>query len=210
MKEKDAYKRSAKRYERIIEPQLAALRSIGLTLCPATPGMRVLDVGCGTGTHLDLYQRDGAVTFGLDPSAAMLAEAEKKLGGQAELVCGSGAKLPWSAGSFDLVILSMILHELHPRVRWEVVAEAKRVLAADGHLLCIDFHPGPYRFLRGWLQRGFINLVELMAGFVHYFNHRRFLAAGGLPELAAQHQLSVDNKKIVGGGTLGVFLLGMG
>ena len=36
-----------------------ALRQIGLKMYPPQEGMQVLDIGCGTGVHLKMYQEKG-------------------------------------------------------------------------------------------------------------------------------------------------------
>jgi ubiquinone/menaquinone biosynthesis C-methylase UbiE len=42
------------------------------------PGMRVLEIGCGTGTLTVMMAAKGAIVTGIDASPAMLSEAEKK------------------------------------------------------------------------------------------------------------------------------------
>lgn len=51
-----------------------------LSLLPELQGKKLLDLGCGTGEHLQLYlQRGAAQVVGVDLAAAMLAQAEKNL-----------------------------------------------------------------------------------------------------------------------------------
>jgi ubiquinone/menaquinone biosynthesis C-methylase UbiE len=59
----DPYKKSAAKYDTFVEPFNKALRQIGLKLYPPKKGMRVLDVGCGTGTTLQLYQKAGCIGY---------------------------------------------------------------------------------------------------------------------------------------------------
>lgn len=68
---------------------------------PLSAGMKVLDVGCGRGTHLAALARaDGVRGFGVDRSAEALARpADRGL----RLARGDGAALPFRDGSFDLV-----------------------------------------------------------------------------------------------------------
>jgi ubiquinone/menaquinone biosynthesis C-methylase UbiE len=49
---KDPYEKSAKKYDKYVEPSIAFLRQIALKIYPPKKGMRVLDIGCGTGTNL--------------------------------------------------------------------------------------------------------------------------------------------------------------
>jgi len=92
MKE-DPYEKSARKYDIFVELFNRALRQIGMDMYPPVAGMIVLDVGCGTGTTLNLYQKAGCNIFGIDSSPAMLSVARNKLNSQAELLLGD---LPWS------------------------------------------------------------------------------------------------------------------
>ena len=56
---KDPYGKTAKRYDKFVEPSISVLRQIGFKLHPPIEGMSVLDVGCRTGTSLKLYHEAG-------------------------------------------------------------------------------------------------------------------------------------------------------
>ena len=206
---KDPYRRSAKWYDTLIEPLNADLRKIGLKMWPPGPGMSVLDVGCGTGTHLDLYQQAGCEVFGIDSSPAMLEVARKKLGERATLHRDDALQMPYSSGTFDLVIVTLTLHEMSNPTRSAVMSEIKQFLKKDGRILVIDYHPGPIRFPKGWLFKGLITFIEFWVGREHFKNYRGFLASGGLPALSDQHGLNRAKEKIVTGGNLGLFLYGL-
>lgn len=172
--------------------------------------MSVLDVGCGTGTHLDLYQSAGCEVFGIDSSPAMLDVARHKLGPQAELHQGDAAHMPYENGTFDLVMVTLTLHEMPPQTRSAVLDEMTRVLKPGGRILVIDYHPGPLRFPKGWFTKALITIIEFLAGWEHFRNQRHFLRSGGAPTLADQHGLSISESKIVTGGNLGLYLLNQG
>lgn len=203
----DPYGRIARWYDTVVEPLNAGLRVVGLKFhCPPA-GARVLDMGCGTGTQLDLYQRQGCRVVGVDPSSAMLRQARRKLGEGVLLLRGDAACTPFAHGAFDLVLISLALHEMSPPVRGQVLDEARRLIGDRGRVLLVDYHPGPLRYPRGPLHRGLILLMEILAGAEHFRNFRSFLAGGGVPPLAAQHSLRVEQQRIVAGGNLGLFLL---
>ena len=61
----------------------------------------VLDVGCGTGRHLEVFKEYGYKVNGVDPSGHMIEEAKNRLGSDANLVCGDANDIK---GRFDLVI----------------------------------------------------------------------------------------------------------
>ena len=127
----------------MLEPIVAPLRAIALRVYPQSPGLRVLDLGCGTGAHLERYLEAGCVVAGVDTSEAMLARARLRLGDRADLRHGDAAHLPFPDASFDLVTATLMLHELTEETRDAVVREVLRVLAPDGRLLVTDFHTGP-------------------------------------------------------------------
>lgn len=203
----DPYRRMAAWYDRIFEPMNHALRLIGLRMYEPEPGMSVLDVGCGTGVHLDLYRKYRCALFGIDVSPSMLEIAKRRLGGEAELRLADAAELPYADATFDLIISMLALHEMHPATRSAVLRQVKRVLKHSGRLLLIDFHPGPIRPIRGWLTKAVIFLSEVAAGGEHFRNYRQFMAAKGLVPLIEANSLMIEKHKVVGGGALGVFLL---
>lgn len=209
MVSKDPYRKSAKWYDTLIEPLNADLRKIGLKMWPPTKGMSVLDVGCGTGTHLELYLRAGCEVFGIDASPAMLDVARQKLGARATLHGGDASQMPYHDGTFDLIIVTLTLHEMADSIRSAVTGEMKRVLKKDGRILVIDYHPGPIRFPKGWLFKGLITFIEFWAGREHFRHYREFLARGGLPVWSNEHRLNTVAAKIVTGGNLGLFLFGL-
>jgi len=85
----------------------------------------ILDVGCGTGNYLRMFQKKNCALTGIDSSDAALASARNKLGHRCELVQGNPTDLPFSDNEFDVVSLvhgPQILGD--PR---KVMAEAVRV-----------------------------------------------------------------------------------
>jgi demethylmenaquinone methyltransferase/2-methoxy-6-polyprenyl-1,4-benzoquinol methylase len=203
----DPYEKSAKRYDRYVEPSISVLRKIGMKMYPPNEGMYVLDVGCGTGTNLMLYHEAGCKSFGIDLSPSMVEVATKKLGDQAEIRLGDASKMEFPDATFDLVIGFLTLHEMPSQIRTPVLQEMERVMKRDGRILLIDFHPGPLRFPKGWWYKAVILFFEIMAGREHYSNYRDFLSRKGLPALLSTHNLSTVDKKIVSGGNVALLLL---
>jgi ubiquinone/menaquinone biosynthesis C-methylase UbiE len=205
---RDAYGTIARIYDRVLEPITSPLRSRALDMAPAEPGMKVLDVGCGTGTQLERYADAGAIVTGVDLSPAMLAVAADRLGGGANLICEDATNLSLADGSFDLVIASLLLHELAPSIRSGVLDEMARVTARDGAMLVIDYRAGPRR-MGGHAWRALSMIIERLAGRTHYSNWRRYLADGGLDE-ALPPPIAVDRIRLVAGGNLAIWLMSTG
>jgi len=203
----DPYKKIAKLYDTLLGPLTSGLRALGMKMFPPREGMAVLDVGCGTGIHLELYQKAGCNVSGIDQSPSMLQVARNRLGESADLYMGDASNMPYPDKKFDLIIFSTVLHEMPREVRAAVINEAKRTLKEEGRILLIDFHPGPVRPLKGWLYKSLITFVEFAGGREHFKNYRDFIANKGLPAIASAHSLSVDKEKIVSGGNIALFLL---
>jgi ubiquinone/menaquinone biosynthesis C-methylase UbiE len=201
----DAYGRLARWQDALLEPLNRPLRDIALRVAPAREGARVLDVGCGTGTQLERYLKAGCVVSGVDMSEAMLARARSRLGADADLRLMSAESLPYEDASFDLVLASLMLHELTAEARDTVVREMVRVLFPAGRLLVIEFHPGPWRMPKGYLYRAISLLAESIAG--HRDRSAAFLAAGGIPGLAARMGLPIEHTKVVAGGNMAFYVL---
>ena len=203
----DPYRRVAGIYDRLFEPLNRGLRLLGVSMFPPKKGMRVLDVGCGTGAHLDIYRSFDCKLYGIDTSPSMLDVARSRLGEDAELRLGDATELPHENNIFDLVLCMLALHEMDQATRNSVLAEMKRVLKTDGHILLIDFHVGHARPLKGWLIKSIILLSEVAAGRRHFRNYRHFVSIGGLPRLIEESQLTQKKSKIVAGETLVLYLV---
>ena len=109
-------------------------------------GLRVLDLGCGTGRHSLWLAAAGAVVTAVDFSEGMLAEAQRKPGAEAIrfVVHDLHAALPFAA-EFDLVVSGLVLE--HLRELDGFFAEARRVLKPSGRAVVSAMHPA--MFLRG-------------------------------------------------------------
>jgi ubiquinone/menaquinone biosynthesis C-methylase UbiE len=204
---RDRYRFHAKIYDRFYEPAATRLRNTGLKMFPPRENLSILDVGCGTGTQLALYQRTGCTLFGIDLSPAMLTVARRKLGETATLQLEDASKLTFDSGTFDLVTAVLILHEIQAGLRSAVLRECTRVVKADGRIMLMDYHFGPYPFPIGWMWKLFATLSEISAGREHYANYRDFLNRRGLETLIAEHSLTVDKQFVFESGVAAVFLL---
>ena len=205
----DSYRRVAGVYDKLFEPMNRGLRLIGLKMFRPDKGMTVLDVGCGTGVHLEVYQRSGCELFGIDISQSMLDVARTRLGEDADLRLADVSDIPFGSHSFDLVISMLVLHEMDQAARPTAIEEMIRVLKVGGRMLLIDFHPGPIRSIKCWLTKSFILLSEIAAGRRHFRNYRHFISIRGLPALIEASNLSVEQQKVVGGGAMALYLVHM-
>ncbi|RLB60276.1 MAG: hypothetical protein DRI90_14095 [Deltaproteobacteria bacterium] len=203
----DPYQAIARRYDTFIDPMNRKLKRMMLQFAPPEPGAVVLDVGCGTGTLLELYAAADCEVWGIDASPAMLAVARKRLGRQARLHDGDATAMPYPEGRFDWVVFTFVLHEMALDTRLGVLAEAKRVLHPEGRILVVDYHTGPLGFPRGWLLKGFTTIIERAAGGDHWAGYRHFMAHDAIDGLAAQAGLLIERQRVVGWGNLAISVL---
>ncbi len=122
---------------------LASFAGVGyaLDLAQLTPGLRVLDLGSGSGTDsfaaAHLVGPTGQVT-GIDMTEAQRAKADRLRAGAAHIrfVDGRLEDLPFDDATFDVVISNGVVNLCPDKAR--VFAEAARVLAPSGRIALAD------------------------------------------------------------------------
>jgi ubiquinone/menaquinone biosynthesis C-methylase UbiE len=204
---KDPYKRTAGLYDRMFESMNKGLRVLGIRMFIPPRGGSILDVGCGTGAHLEMYQRYGGNLYGMDTSPTMLKVARERLGEKADLILADAENMPYETASFDLILCMLVLHEMDDEVRTGVLNEMKRVLKEDGRVLLIDYHRGKPRTFKGWYYKMVILFAEIAAGRRHFRNYRHYLSIGGLPALIDRGQFETEKSKITGEDLLSLYLI---
>ena len=194
----------ARYYDPLFGRVLGGLRGMVVSVVAPKSGMRVLDIGCGTGAQLAIFQEAACEVYGIDLSQPMLRIAKTKL---SDLSNGDATKMPFPDQAFDLVLFSLFLHQLDASGRSVALEEAMRAVRTDGRILIVDFHSGPVKSIKGMLTKFVISTVEFLAGLEHYRNSRDFLSRGGIPFLASSHHVNVRKEIIVWDGNLGIYLM---
>ena len=124
----------------VIEDAVRRRRLVREALASA-PGHRVLDVGCGPGFYCaELIEEVGAEggVVGIDPSAAMLALAERRCEGLGDisLLEGSADPLPVEDEGFDRAVCVQVLEYVEDVAA--ALGELRRVLRPGGRVVVWD------------------------------------------------------------------------
>jgi SAM-dependent methyltransferase len=138
----------------ILKPQLAHALRRG----QVTPGMQVLDLGCGRGELLHHLRRLGARAIGTDYAAAALPLAQE-VSGCPVVRCDAKA-LPFAENQFDRVFLLGVVDHLHD---WELETcfkDLARILRPGGQVLV---HTCTNRlYYKNWTYRVRVALAHLL------------------------------------------------
>jgi len=155
----------------VVGPEWDALRNVlgdDLLRARATaelvqPGLRVADIGTGTGILALELAELGLDVIGIDQSEAMLETARQKwdavaadLSGSIEFRTGNAHELPLESTSVDAVFAHMVLHSLEEPER--AIREMARVVRPGGLVVLVDFMPHEHEWMKqelGLLWLGF-------------------------------------------------------
>jgi SAM-dependent methyltransferase len=120
----DSYDRFMGRYSVLLAPQLADLAGVGA-------GMRVVDVGAGSGVlTAELVRRVGAENVAaIDPSARLVGALRERHPG-VDVRQGTAEQLPYADGAFDAALAQLVVNFMHDPVAG--IAEMGRVTRSGG------------------------------------------------------------------------------
>jgi demethylmenaquinone methyltransferase / 2-methoxy-6-polyprenyl-1,4-benzoquinol methylase len=104
----------------------------------AGPRDTVLDVATGTGAvALELVRQKGCRVVGVDQSAGMLAEAQRRVNGRVRLVEASADALPFADAEFDALTFTYLLRYVDDPAA--TLRELARVVRPGGTIAALEF-----------------------------------------------------------------------
>ena len=108
-------------------------------LSPSPRGLRLLDLGCGTGRRL--VGTGAARAVGVEPCAEMLSAGRRAhaFGPEVEFIAADARAVPLPGGAFDLAWCRLMIGHL-PECE-QVYRELARVARPGAHVVVTDFHP---------------------------------------------------------------------
>ncbi|MGM0644893.1 MAG: class I SAM-dependent methyltransferase [Thermodesulfobacteriota bacterium] len=180
---RDPYRHFAWLYGRVLDPWLRSLHRAVLERCRREGAKRVIDLCCGTGAQCRRLHRAGLDVTGVDISAAMVAQARLKSPADLPIVHGDAAHTPFGSGQFDAAVIQLALHEKPAAAREALLAEAARLVRAQGIVCICDFLGRPPASSRSthWAR----SFVERLAGREHFACYQEYLNQGALPGVLA-------------------------
>lgn len=110
-------------------------------LAAVSPGMKILDVGCGRGEILRHCAKLGADAYGIDYAVAAVRLSQDIVrntsgaAGKTGVAQSDAKKLPFPNSAFDRVLLFDVVEHLHDWELHQALLEIHRVLKPDGKLI---------------------------------------------------------------------------
>ncbi|PYN09639.1 MAG: SAM-dependent methyltransferase [Candidatus Rokuibacteriota bacterium] len=154
---------------------------------------RVLDVGCGTGRNLPLFDT-GVRVVGLDPTRDALLAARRRAPA-VPLVQGDAQALPFRTGAFDTVVSGLVFCSVPDPARG--LAEVKRVLRSGGTLRMLE-HVRALGGLKALVQDRCQPLWTRLSGGCHWNRDtERTVEAAGFHIDAATRRARGDMRRFV-------------
>lgn len=112
-------------------------RALAEQYIQARAGMKVLDIGCGTGGILEFLP--DVDYLGFDLNADYVAAAARRFGPSHRFLCADVNAVPAEAeGSFDRILALGLLHHLDDHEVGMMLKLARRLLAPGGRLVTLD------------------------------------------------------------------------
>ena len=125
--------------------------------------LKVLEVCIGTAENSIIIaeNRPNTEIVGIDLSKEMLAIAEKKIENKGikniKTVVMDAANMNFDNNSFDIVIISLVLHEVNESIRYKMIKEAGRVLKNKGKIIVLEWDK-PQKFIK----KPLFSIIELL------------------------------------------------
>jgi ubiquinone/menaquinone biosynthesis C-methylase UbiE len=137
----------------------------------------VLDVATGTGSLAIALSATAKKVVGIDLSSKMLDVARKKRGNDnLSFLLMDASEMKFAEDEFDVVTISLGLHDMSLEIRTAVLKEARRVLKKGGKLYILEYAVSPNKLL-GMISSRLINIFEskyylkfIKSDFAEYLN----------------------------------------
>ena len=106
-------------------------------------GKNILDIGCGTGKHLNFFKKDGFFVSGVDMSENMITEAKRYLQQEENLICAKASEFQFDKRFDAIVSLFHVMSYQTENSELEKVFLNVSEHLTEGGLFIFDFWYGP-------------------------------------------------------------------
>ncbi|ACC81066.1 class I SAM-dependent methyltransferase [Nostoc punctiforme] len=117
----------------------ARFRQLALQALTIHSDTQVLDLCCGSGQTTQFLVKISQNVTGLDASPKSLQRARLNVP-EASYVEAFAEEMPFTDNLFDVVHISVALHEMQPQQLRKIIDEVYRVLKPGGIFTLVDFH----------------------------------------------------------------------
>ncbi|QKQ76582.1 class I SAM-dependent methyltransferase [Nostoc sp. TCL240-02] len=117
----------------------ARFRQLALQALTIHSDTQILDLCCGSGQTTQFLVKLSQNVTGLDASPKSLQRARLNVP-EASYVEAFAEEMPFADNLFDLVHISVALHEMQPQQLRKIINEVYRVLKPGGVFTLVDFH----------------------------------------------------------------------
>ncbi|MDZ7992511.1 MAG: class I SAM-dependent methyltransferase [Nostoc sp. EfeVER01] len=117
----------------------ARFRQLALQGLTIHSDSQVLDLCCGSGQTTEFLVKTSQNVTGLDASPKSLQRARLNVP-EASYIEAFAEEMPFADNLFDVVHISVALHEMQPQQLRKIINEVYRVLKPGGVFTLVDFH----------------------------------------------------------------------
>lgn len=105
--------------------------------------VHILDLGCGDGLNSVFFRKyfNEMEYFGIDISEKSIRQAQKMRKQNVTFQVYNGKKIPFKNDTFDIVLISCVLHHVPQNEHKNILKECKRVLKTNGSLFIFEHNP---------------------------------------------------------------------
>jgi ubiquinone/menaquinone biosynthesis C-methylase UbiE len=181
-------------YDKVFDSLLRGARMKICEIADIKKQDKILDVCCGTGAQASLFSKKSDSVYAIDLDQRMIEFALKRKN-KVSFGVAYAEYLPFPSDFFDIVSISLALHEKDEQLRKAVVSEIKRVVKKNGKIIIVDYNmPLSFSFL--------IKTIERLAGEHHFRCFNNYLLKGGLETILKENNLEISASASAVGGII--------
>jgi len=150
---------------------------------------KIVDLGCGTGSQLQILSNNQCKMIGLDNSEKMIQIAKRKNIPQTMFFSEDILENTLSDHIFDAAIITLVLHPNDYKTIKRILYEAQRLVKKQGIIIITDYDNSIG--LKGKIASGIIQIIESFANESHRKNYFSFMKQGGIGRLLTRENYQI-------------------